>query len=244
MSECTLHVLHAPRIKTQEAAADFVAKWAEQKGKPSAPIHAFLQELLQIYPDTAAAEDSIWYESPAKDATTPVLTLYFKLSKFDVDALTTLRSVAGKHKLHVFDEEGYVLYLANGQEVGRSSTDPFEALKTAARSPYGLRYDGVYLTQMPTGWSYYRFAPDGKVFRLSLARQATTPVVFRQMVEGDAFVGHGPYVIDENGIVGKVKEPNGVFYIKAQIRGALLSLTSVRKDGNYRYSATYEFAAL
>lgn len=63
MNECQLHVLDAPRIKTQEAAADFVAKWSDQEGKRNARIDAFLQELLQTYPDTAGAADNIWYEA-------------------------------------------------------------------------------------------------------------------------------------------------------------------------------------
>ena len=245
MSECRLHVLDAPRVKAQEAAADWVAKWSDQGGKPSARIDAFLQELLQAYPIDAEAANTIWYETPAPGASTaPLLTLYFKLSSFDADALKTLCSIARKHKLHVFDEEGYVLYLANGQEVSKSTSDPFEALKIATRSPSGLRYDGVYVAKMEVGWSYYRFAANGKIFRLSCARQVSASAAFRDMVEGDPFVAHGKYVIDDEGVAGKVKQHNGVFYISARILGNTLSLKSVRKDGRFPYSAMYEFAGV
>ena len=82
MNECQLHVLNAPRIKTQEAAADFVAKWSDQEGKRNARSDAFLQELLQTYPDTAGAADNIWYESPVPGASTsPLPTLFFKPSQ-------------------------------------------------------------------------------------------------------------------------------------------------------------------
>jgi len=245
MSECTLHVLDAPRIKTPQAAADFVAKWVDQDGKRNARLDTFLCELLDVFPEASGTEDSIWYESPVPVASTsPVLPLYFKLALFDTSVLQTLRTIAGKHKLHVFDEEGHVLYLANGTEVSKSSVDPFEALKSATHSPHGLRYDGVYAAKMPVGWSYYRFAADGKVYRLALAKQATATVAFRQMVEGDPFVGYGKYVVDKDGIAGKVKQANGVFYITAQLKGSTLSVTSVRKDGAYRYSAMYEFSGV
>jgi len=245
MSECQLHVLDAPRVKTQEAAADWVAKWAERSSKPNARIHAFLQELLQAYPTTADAAENIWYEIPVPGASTgPLLTLFFRLSVFDATTLRTLRAIAGKHKLHVFDEEGYVLYLANGQEASRSSSDPFEALKGATHSPFGLRYDGVYVAKMAASWSYYRFTADGKIFQLSWAKQLTAAVAFRQMVEGDPFVAHGPYVVDKDGIAGKVKQPNGVFYIMARTQGNALSLKSVGKDGRFPYAAVYEFLGL
>jgi hypothetical protein len=104
MSECALHVLDAPRIKTPQAAADFVAKWVDDDGKPSARIDAFLCDLLDIYPQASGSEDTIWYENPASVASTsPVLALFFKLALFDTSVLQTLRTIAGKHKLHVFD---------------------------------------------------------------------------------------------------------------------------------------------
>jgi hypothetical protein len=64
------------------------------------------------------------------------------------------------------------------------------------------------------------------------------------MVEGDPFVGYGKYVADKDAIAGKVKQTNGVFHITAQLQGSALSVTSVRKDGAYRYSAMYEFAGV
>ena len=92
MNECQLHVLDAPRIKTQEAAADFVAKWSDGEGKRNARIDAFLQELLQTYPDTAGAADNIWYESPVPGASTsPLRTLFFKSSEKGTEEFSVSR---------------------------------------------------------------------------------------------------------------------------------------------------------
>jgi len=41
-----------------------------------------------------------------------------------------------------------------------------------------------------------------------------------------------------------VKQTNGVFYFTARIDGVVLALSSMRKDGNFRHSAVYEFVAL
>jgi hypothetical protein len=245
MSECTLYVLDAPKLKTQDAASDFIAESESSTHEPNSKIGAFLDAWRAAYPAAPNRDDSIWYESlPDAMPRGPVLALVLRLATFNSIALTKLRKVAGQHKLHVFDPEGYVLYLANGKEIGIATADPVAAMKAGPATLHGVRFDGVYMTKLAVGWGYYRFTADGKAYRLSLARQAAGEVAFRQMVEGDPFVAHGKWSVDKQGICGKVKQPDGTFYFDARIEGDTLSLTSQRKDGRFRYSAIFDFVAI
>jgi hypothetical protein len=256
MGECMLHVLDAPRIKSQEAATAFIAKWADHDSGTAHPrISAFLQDILRKYPDLSGedtdGEDdkNIWYEGFANNKPhAPVVTLVFKLAALNEQVLKFVRETAGRHGLHLFDAGGDVLYLSNGKEVSAAAfaasaakQDPLSALKGATRSAAGLRYNGVYLESSEGACSYYRFTPEGRAYRMSVKGSADPKAAFMLMTEADPFTAHGRYVVEDNEVLARVRAAYGAFSILAKIDGDTLSVTSIPSGGGNRHSAVYKF---
>jgi hypothetical protein len=245
MSECILYLLDAPGVATRETAASFIERWESREGSvPNKKIASFLQEVHQAYP--GKADSSIWYEEmPREPVTKPLLQMDLRLDLVDETLLERLRKIAGTHRLHIFDPEGDVLYLADGGEESTSAlrerTKPRSS--DATRSPEGLRFDGVYVCPLEEGASYYRFTPDGEAYRVADVNRDPKRA-FQTMTKADPAVAHGSYTINSNRVHAKIRAAFGIFMIEANILDDGLAVTSVRSDGQYRHSATYHFKTI
>lgn len=259
MSFCKLYVLDAPRIKLQSAAESFIDKWqGAEAGPANAKLDAFLQDLLQVYPDRydqdpdGTNDDNIWYEGLGNPATDrPVIELDLKLAAVNAARLARIRELAGKYGLHLFDPEGYVLYLANGKEVSSASDasagrDLLAATSGIARSADGLRFDGVYVAAggAGTSHSYYRFTLDGRAYRIAIVGRLNTKEAFLFMNKADPFVALGEYSVEHGTLHARLKASNGQFIIQATFQGEALVIKSVRSDGQYSSVGNYEFIAV
>jgi hypothetical protein len=63
---------------------------------------------------------------------------------------------------------------------------------------------------------------------------------FMQMKEGDLYVPHGKYSVEDGVLLAKLRAPYGVFLVEARVHGDTLALKSVR-SGGHQYLASYEF---
>ncbi|MGH8025700.1 MAG: hypothetical protein ACREO0_03135 [Pseudoxanthomonas sp.] len=117
MGEAILYALDAPHVVDVEAASDLVEQHEGGDDAPTANIAAFFAALLQTWPEDGSS-GAVWYEDFTHNKPTGnVLEMTFDLSEFSEEVLSTLRTLAGRHGLHVFDPEGEVLYLSNGVDV-------------------------------------------------------------------------------------------------------------------------------
>jgi hypothetical protein len=118
MSEATLYAIDSTQVTDSVTAADFVEQWSGKKEAPSAGIAAFFEHLLQVWPEDGS-KGAVWYEDFTHNKPIgAVLEMTFELSEFDEIRLDQLRIIAQQHGVHVFDPEGEVLYLADGNEAG------------------------------------------------------------------------------------------------------------------------------
>ena len=116
MSEAILYAIDAPYITDLKAAADFLEQHNDSTGAPTAKIAAFFQSLVHIWPEDGS-NGAVWYEDFTHNQPAgPVLEMTFELDQFDEARLEELKTIAGKHGVHVLDPEGEVLYLADGSE--------------------------------------------------------------------------------------------------------------------------------
>jgi len=259
MSECTLYILDAPRIKLQSAAESFIEKWQDaEPGPPNAKLDGFLDDFLRDHPDLhdldpdGTSEHNLWYEG-LRDRTTdrPFFQLDLKLALVTKELIANIWALARKHRLHLFDPAGYVLYLANGKEVSSESDDAarqdLKALASGAPlSADGLRFDGVYAGPLVPGknYSYYRFTSAGRVYRTSLAGPVDAMKAFLSLHDADAFTAVGKYSVKQGVLEAKLKSSSGQFIVKAVIEAAALKLESVRTDGRFLFRETFDFAAV
>lgn len=249
MSECTLYVLDAPRIKTPDGAARQVEKsqslsrdaGPDVKGERAAPLaaapwtprlQAFFKDLLLAVPDDGSPS-SIWYEGLEHSRPEgQVLALVFRLDLFDTGTLQRLRDLAGQHSLHVFDPEGHVLYLSNGREAVRLDQPPPFPLPGAPACTSGLRFDGVYELKMREGgYNYFCFTQDGRVLSQSISGRVGAKRVLQLMYACDAFVAKGPYKPGNLGsrtFTGRMRASYGSFKLDGELAD----------DGSLRITST------
>jgi hypothetical protein len=249
MSECLLFVLDAPRVKTREGASAFVERWQNgSAGAPNAKIMSFLLEMQNNWPSDG--DSSLWYEgAPQEPVTGPLLQLDLDLERIDKSAVEQLRTLAGRQRLHIFDPEGYVLYLADGSEVSsealRKRMEPPLMPTQVLLSPEGLRFDGVYaaIPQAGQGSTFLRLTPDGKAY-WGGSGAATPRHAFLALSDGNDAVACGKYTIKKGQFEAKVRAAWGAFRINANFVDGGLTVTSVRSDGRYPHSTTYHFQAV
>lgn len=248
MSECTLHVLDTPRIKTPDGAARHLEKSQAPSpdGAPPTPrLQAFFKDLAASFPDDGSPS-SVWYEGLENSRPDgSVLTLVFRLELFDRGALQRLRDLAGQHGLHVFDPEGFVLYLSDGREAVRLDSPPPFPLPGAPACPSGLRFDGVYELKMKEGgYSYKCFTQDGRVLSQSISGRVGAKRVLQLMYECDAFVAKGPYKPGPRSFTGRMSASYGSFKLSGELaEDGSLRVTSTKK-GRPPHTGVYSFIPL
>jgi len=251
MSECTLYVLDASRIKTPDGAARLMEK-SQARSRDAAPstprLQAFFKDLLVAFPDDGSPS-SVWYEGFEHSRPEgPVLALVFQLDLFDPGTLQRLRDLACQHKLHVFDPEGHVLYLSNGREAVRLDRPPPFPLPGAPACVSGLRFDGVYELKMREGgYSYKCFTQDGRVLSQSISGRVGAKRVLQLMYECDAFVAKGPYKPGNPGsrtFTGRMRASYGSFKLEGELADdGTLRVTST-KTGYPPHTGIYTFMPL
>ncbi len=251
MSECTLYVLDAPRIKTPDGAARLAerSQTQSQAAGPTTPrLLAFFNDLRVAFPDDGSPS-SVWYEGLEHSRPDgPLLALVFRLDLFDPGTLQRLRHLAGQHGLHVFDPEGHVLYLSNGREAMRLDSPPPFPLPGAPACASGLRFDGVYERKMKEGgYDYFCFTQDGRVLWQGIGGRVGAQRVLQLMYACDAFVAKGPYKPGQPGsrtFTGRARASYGSFKLSGEIADdGSLRVTST-KAGRPPITGLYTFMPL
>ena len=116
MSEAILYAIDGPQVTDVGAAAEFIENGREGKEAPTAGIASFFEHLLQVWPEDGS-KGPIWHEDFTHNRPAgAVLEMTSELSEFDEGRLQQLRQIAVQHGLHIFDPEGEVLHLADGNE--------------------------------------------------------------------------------------------------------------------------------
>jgi hypothetical protein len=244
MGSATLFLLDAPRVKTRSAANAFVERWEEAgDGKLNKAIAAFLDDVRNELSGPRLA--ALWYEGPpAEPVAKPLLQLDLSLDVLDGDMLRLLRTVAERHKLHLFDAEGEALYLSDGSEVSaeslRAKTLPPSIPTQEVRSAEGLRFDGVYAHSFKGGTTFFRFTPDGEMYRLSDVNP-NPKRAFLDMTRAQSLIAYGKWTFLDGHVQGSIRSSNGTFRVKAKIEGDRLVIHSIRTDGAYSFTAPSDF---
>ncbi|WP_462387883.1 hypothetical protein [Acidovorax sp. Q11] len=243
MSEATLYAMDAPRVKSADAAADFLEKWQDSTKAPTARIAAFFERLLQTW-SADGPGSAIWYEGfdhnpPAGQ----VLAMAFALREFDTERLQQLRAMAQAHGVHIFDPEGHVLYLADGSEARAPSLAAPEP-GAPSQCISGVRFDGVYETKREKGWTYLCFTADGKIFWQSTGGRFQARAAMDSFATGDSFIVKGTYKPAENAFSARLKASFGAFKMNGVLKEDGLHVHSERTNGSYPFDSVYTFLPL
>jgi hypothetical protein len=243
MSEAILYALDAPLVKSADAAAKFVKKWRNSKDAPTASIATFLVRLLQTWP-IDGSKGLVWYEGfEHNQPAGSMIEMTFELSEFDAERLQQLRAIAKHHGVHVFDPEGHVLYLADGSEAG----DPAMAAPepgAPVQCKSGVRFDGVYETNVEKRWTYLCFSADGNIFWVTLGPRFPARAVMDKLIAGDTYPVKGKYKPGANAFSARLKADFGAFKMDGVLKDDGLHVHSERTNGRYPYDAVYTFLPL
>ncbi|GGY78180.1 hypothetical protein GCM10011613_23470 [Cellvibrio zantedeschiae] len=242
MSEAIMYAIDASHVKDADAAMHFVEKWQDTKEAPSARIATFFVRLLQTWPEDES-KGAVWHEDFTHNQPAGLmLTMVFELSEFDAERLQQLRAIAKHHGVHIFDPEGYVLYLSDGSEASTSVIIPEIGSPTQCKS--GVRFDGVYETRMKESWSYLCFTSDGKIFWQSIGGRFPARSVMDTFITGDAFIVKGNYKPGINAFSARLKAAFGSFKMEGTFKDDGLHVHSERTNGKYPYDTVYTFLPL
>ena len=246
MGEAILYALDAPRVKTADAAAQFVERWQDSTGAPTARIATFFVRLLQTWPEDGS-QGQVWHEDFAHNKPSgAVLQLVFELGEFDATRLQQLRAIAAHHQVMLFDPEGHVLYLADGSEAGRTPpppTIPPQGPTVCAIS--GLRFDGVYESKLSESWSYLAFSEDGRLWWQSSRGRLTPTVAMKSLFDADGFVCVGKYKPAERSFTARLKAAYGSFRMSGEsTEDGAWTITAEKTNGSKRDTGVYAFLAL
>jgi hypothetical protein len=236
---------------TSRAVAQRVAAMIEPPRRPSLPNTTTLRELreqlgMELFPDGLE-----WV------SLTQRVAIDVESSLLDGPMLSRLLVITRRNGVHVYDEEGDVLYLADGRvdspetTAARQPADPLAALNGVMMSPAGIRYDGVYRSLQPSAqadgehkaqWSYVAFRPDGSM-AWGGSYEEPPLVLLKHLFSGDTFVAAGRTRSDPDGtITHRVQAPWGSFSGQIEVRPPNgLFIRQARADGSRASEIEYEF---
>ena len=246
MGECILYAIDAPRVKTADLAVDFVEQWRDNQDAPTARIATFFVRLLQTWPEDGSKGRVLHEDFAHGRPLGPLLELVFESGEFDETRFQQLRAIAAHHRVKLFDPEGHVLYLADGSEAGRTPPPPsIPPQGTTHCDRSGLRFDGVYESQLSTSWSYLALSCDGRLWWQGSSGRLSAVVAMRSLFDADSFVCIGKYKPGERSFTARLKAAYGSFRMAGTCADdGTWMITSEKTNGTKRHTSAYTFLPL
>lgn len=119
-----LHLIDAPDARTPQDASDFLDRERGKTPAPNPKFASFREAITRTYPDLSDDDedgdndDNVWEEGLSDHASNGnVMSIALKEDLTDEALVAAIARAASANGLHCYDDEGQVLYRADGLAV-------------------------------------------------------------------------------------------------------------------------------